>query len=488
MNKQELLENKWIHVGVLAVLIGSLVAYFMTYSYAFLLLPFAFLLAFTTILNWKLVYWLFLFSIPASIQLYLLGTSLSTSLPDEPMMWMFLLLFAMLYANNPKILPEWWWRNPIVLIVVLQLLWLIVPVIFSYETLFSVKFFLAKSWFLVSFFVLPIFVFKKKKDFKTGFWLLLVPMFITMLIIMYRHKSYSFNFRKIEESISPIYYNHVEYSTVISMFFPVVYIAFLLTKWKNIWMKLGLLFVVLFFLPAIYLTYARAAMLAVIFAFMVNIAVRLRLVNLIMPVFYAAIIALLFFLSGNNKYIDFRPNYERTYMHNSFTDHMIATFKGTDMSSMERVYRWIAAIRMSEKRPITGYGPNSFYYYYKPYAVSMFRTYVSRNTEHSTTHNYFIFMLVGQGWPAMLLYAILIMVVFAQGQKIYHRFKDPFYKKVTIGMLMMFAAGFINNFFSELLETHKVGALFYLAMALLVVLDRKSKEEKTKESNTTLSA
>jgi hypothetical protein len=39
----------------------------------------------------------------------------------------------------------------------------------------------------------------------------------------------------------------------------------------------------------------------------------------------------------------------------------------------------------------------------------------------------------------------------------------------------MFAAGFINNFFSELLETHKVGALFYLAMALLVVLDRKSK-------------
>lgn len=475
MNKQELLENKWIHAGVLTVLVGSLVAYFATYNYGCLLIPFVFLIGLTTVLNWKLTYWIFLFSIPASIQLYLLGTSLSTSLPDEPMMWMFLLLFVLLFAANPKILEEWWWRNPIVLIVVLQLVWLIVPIIFSNETLFSFKFLLAKCWFLVSFFILPVFVFKKKKDFKTGFWLLLIPMLVTMLIILYRHKSYSFNFRKIEESITPLYYNHVEYSTVISMFFPVVFVAYLLTKWKHYWWKLFLLVVVLLFLPAIYLTYARAAMLAVVFAFVVNIAVRLRLVNLIMPVFYAALIALLIFLANNNKYIDFRPNYERTYMHNNFTDHMIATFKGTDMSSMERIYRWIAAIRMSEERPITGYGPNSFYYYYKPYAVSMFRTYVSRNPEHSTTHNYFIFMLVGQGWPAMLLYAVLVMVVFAQGQKIYHRFRDPFYKKITIGILMMFAAGFINNFFSELLETHKVGALFYLAMALLVVLDRKSK-------------
>lgn len=108
----------------------------------------------------------------------------------------------------------------------------------------------------------------------------------------------------------------------------------------------------------------------------------------------------------------------------------------------------------------------------------MFRTYVSRNTEQSTTHNYFLFMLVGQGWPAMILYGILLVVVFAQAQKIYHRFHDPFYKKITMAVIMVFAAGFVNNFFSELIETHKVGGLFYISLALLVVLDRKSKTEK----------
>ena len=144
---------------------------------------------------------------------------------------------------------------------------------------------------------------------------------------------------------------------------------------------------------------------------------------------------------------------------------------------MERLYRWIAAIRMSQDRPITGYGPHAFYYYYKPYTVSSFRTYVSRNTEHSTTHNYFLYMLVEQGWPAMILYAILIYAIFAKAQRIYHRFKDRFYRLCTIGLAMAIAVGFINNFFSELIETHKVAALFYIPLALLVFLDKKSKEE-----------
>lgn len=481
--KEALLASKTGTIGALTILFGSLLGYFITYNYAFLLLPFVALMGAITVLNWKLTYWVFLFSIPISIHLYLLGTSFSTSLPDEPIMWMFLLMFVLLYAHNPKILPEWWWRNPIVWVIVMQFLWLLVPVIFSNETLFSVKFLIAKSWFLVAFFILPIFVFKEKKDFKKAFWILLVPMLVTMLIIMYRHKGYSFNFRKIEQSIHPIYYNHVEYSTVISMFFPVVCMAFLLTRRINIWLKAGLFLTILFFLPTIYLTYARAAMLAVIFAAGIYVAIRLKMVNWVMPVFYAAIIALVVFMVNNNKYIEFRPNYERTYMHNSFSDHMIATFRGRDMSSMERVYRWIAAARMSQERPITGYGPNSFYYYYKPHAVSMFRTYVSRNKEKSTTHNYYIFMLVGQGWPATILYAILVVVAFHQAQKIYYRFQDKFYKQVTMAAIMMFAAGFINNFFSELIETHKVGALFYLSLALLVILDRKSRTQSQSDTD-----
>jgi len=211
-------------------------------------------------------------------------------------------------------------------------------------------------------------------------------------------------------------------------------------------------------------------------------AIRFRLVNFIMPVFYAAIIFLVTYASSNNRYIDYRPDYQNTYMHKSFKDHLIATFKGRDISSMERIYRWIGAVRMSTDEPVKGWGPNSFYFYYKPYTNTSFVTYVSRNPERSTTHNYFLLMLVEQGLPAMLLYALLIFAFFAKAQKVFHRHKDRFYKGCTMAVAMVFAACFVNNFFSELIETHKIGSLFYLCIALLVVLDHKSRELRPADS------
>lgn len=484
---QAFISDKWALRANLAVLFLSIVAIVYTSNYLLLALPVGFLFLQLLFVNWKTAYWVLLFCIPLSIDIRLMGGSLGTSLPDEPLMWIFLLIFPMIWAKNPSIFPkEHWWRNPLVFIVALQYLWMIVAVIYSHHLMVSVKFMLAKTWFLTSFFILPFFVFKEKKDFKNAFLIVLIPLVLTMLIIFYRHASEGFHFRKIEKAIGMLYYNHVDYSTVLSMFLPLLLVAFSLTKGRSIVTRGAIIVLILIFIPTIYLTYARAAIVAIVFALMLGLAIRLRLANLIMPVFYGVIALLMVYMVNNNKYLDFRPNYEKTYMHTSFTEHMIATFKGEDMSSMERLYRWIAAVRMSTDEPIVGYGPNTFYYYYKPYAVTAFKTYVSRNTERSTTHNYFLYMLTEQGWPAMILYAILIMVVIAQAQKIYHRFKDRFYKKVTLGVVMMFGAGFINNFFSELLETHKVGALFYISIGLLVVLRMKSKQlEKAEQEGVT---
>jgi len=256
-------------------------------------------------------------------------------------------------------------------------------------------------------------------------------------------------------------------------------IAFTLCRNKGLFLRTLLAALIVFYLVAINLSYARAAVIAVVFSFVVMFAIRIKLVNLIMPVFYALIIFVVSFMVRDNRFINYRPDFAHTYMHTNFKEHLLATFKGTDMSSMERIYRWIAAVRMSTDEPLKGNGPNSFYYFYKPYTVTSFVTYVSRNPEQSTTHNYFLLMLVEQGWPAMLLYALLIMVFFGKAQKVYHRFDDKFYRSCTMALAMVFAACFINNFFSELIETHKIGSVFYLCISLLIVLDHKSKKAAT---------
>lgn len=462
-----------------SVLFLSILIVAWTGTWYFLVVPFAYLYFVLMGINWKTAYWIFLFTIPPSTQLYFAGDTLSMTLPDLPMMWLFLGLFLVILARNPRAIPDWYWRNPLVFVVIVQFLWTIVSVIFSKMVFFSLKFLLVKTWLLVCFFVFPIWIFQEKKDFVRGFFVLLVPMLITILIILAHHSIYRFAFHKIHRAISNLYYNHVDYSTVISMFFPILLVScWPLIRKRHILIKLAFAFVVVVFIAGITFAYARAAVVAVVFAAVVSIAIRMRLVNLVMPSFYALIIMLLSLAAYNNNYIDYRPNFERTFMRKNFMDHVVATFRGTDMSSMERIYRWIAAVRMSKDRPLTGYGPRSFYFFYKPYAVTSFRTYVSRNTEQSTSHNYFLYMLTEQGWPAMLLYALFMIVVFAQAQKIYHRFKDKFYRCVTMGLVMCIAAGFINNFFSELIETHKVAALFYIPVVMLVILDKKSREEQ----------
>lgn len=478
MLPQETVQKNTLQTGAILFMLVSVAVFAFTGKYIVLLLPFGALLLSLLIANWKVAWWIFLFTIPVSMQVSFMGDSLSTSLPDEPLMWLFLVTFIVMFAARPNILPEWFWRHPLVLIIVLQFLWIIVSVAFSQELFISLKFLAAKTWFLVAYLIFPVLVFRRKRDFKLGFFLFLVPLVISMLAVLIRHASMGFEYLKINKAIGIIYYNRVDYSTVMSMFFPVLIAAVPLTKGLRLWWKVALILVIIFFLPAIYLTFARGAMMAVVFALLMGLGIRLKLAKFAMPAFYGLVAVAVVYMTNNNKYISFRPNYEHTYTHLTFADHLVATFRGEDMSSMERLYRWIASVRMSQEHPLVGVGPNSFYEYYKPHTVTSFRTYVSRNPERSTTHNYFLLMLVEQGWPAMLLYAILLAVFFIQAEKVYHRFKDRYYRNVTLGVVMMFAAGFINNFFSELLETHKVGALFYIAIALLIVLDRISRREK----------
>lgn len=475
LNSVTHIQNKFLAVGLILLLAGVILFGYTGY-YVFLFTPVLLFYLSLKVINWKATYWILLFCIPLSVEVKLIGNSLALSLPDEPMMWLFFLLTLVLVAENPFRIPYWYVFHPITLIILLQFVWLIVSVIFSKVLLLSMKFLVAKTWILGCFFLLPIWVFKEKKDFKTGFLLLLMPILATVIIIMKRHADVDYQFSLINYAIGHWYYNHVEYSTVISMIFPVLSIAYPLTKRKPKWTRGLLIGLIVLFIPAIFLTYARAAMLAVVFAGIVAVFIRFKIVNVIMPFFYSTMILLAVYLIQDNKYIDFRPDYEQTYMHHGFTDHIIATFKGQDMSSMERIHRWIAAARMSMDEPLTGYGPHGFVHYYKSYTVLSFRTYVSRNPEQSTTHNYFLYMLTEQGWPAMILYAILIMVVFASAQATYHRFSDEFYKACTLGLVTMFAACFVNNFFSDLIETHKVGALFYLSLSLLVILDYKSRQ------------
>lgn len=149
-----------------------------------------------------------------------------------------------------------------------------------------------------------------------------------------------------------------------------------------------------------------------------------------------------------------------------------------DMSAYERVYRWVAGFRMIPDHWVTGFGPGTFYENYQPYAVPAFSTWVSDNEEHSTVHNYFLLTAVEQGLPGLLLLLLLSGLVLYYAQKIYHRAEDPFFRMAGMITGVIFSMILTLNFLSDLVETDKIGSLFFLCVAVLVVLDGYLPKEK----------
>src|SRR5690606_8882593 len=153
------IHNKNVTNTIIAVLLSAIALFVYAQDIRWLALPFVALYVMLLFFNWKIAYWILLGCIPFSIHIFLAGKSLSTSLPDEPLMWMFLLFFAIVWASKPKIFPDWFWKNPLTTILLLQFVWLVVAVIYSQEKFISIKFLLAKCWFLTSYLLIPIFVF-----------------------------------------------------------------------------------------------------------------------------------------------------------------------------------------------------------------------------------------------------------------------------------------------------------------------------------------
>src|SRR5204863_8437894 len=113
----------------------------------------------------------------------------------------------------------------------------------------------------------------------------------------------------------------------------------------------------------------------------------------------------------NNNYLDYAPEFKETIIHDEFGQHLSSTFEGKDVSSMERIYRWVAATRMFKDHPWMGFGPGNFNPYYKSYTVSSFETYVSDNPEHSTAHNYPLLLLAEQGTIGLAIFFFLTAVI-----------------------------------------------------------------------------
>ncbi|HHS95666.1 MAG TPA: O-antigen ligase family protein, partial [Phaeodactylibacter sp.] len=464
--------NFILYIGFAALLLLGLTLGWVSDWYYLLLLPPAALVGYLAITDFKSAFYLFLLTIPLSMEIELPG-GFGTDLPTEPLMVGLMGIYFLYVLSRPKEMRANFIRHPISLIILLHLSWILVTTITSSLFIVSLKFFLAKIWYIVVCYFMAGHLIRSAKDLKKMFWVVFIPLVLTVFIILIRHAGYGFSFRDVNKVMYPFQRNHVSYAATITLFFPFVLLA---RSWypRGSLLRQGLNILVLILLVAIYLTFTRAAFVALAMAAGAYYIFRFKMVKYVVILAIIGILGGVWYVVHDNKYLDFAPNYDKTITHYNFDNLIEATYKMEDISTMERVYRWVAGGHMSIEKPLTGFGPGNFYNFYRSYTVTGFTTYVSINKEKSGIHSYYLMTLVEQGFFGLLLFLFLTFYTLIRGERIYHQAKNKNDKRVIMTLLAVIIIIDAFLLINDMIETDKVGTFFFICLALLVNYDIKT--------------
>lgn len=442
-----------------------------------LVIPFIVLTVYASIIDLRLVFFLLFATIPFSTEVSF-KNGLATDFPVE--FFVIYLMFAYLayLLSNVKNISSKFFRHPLTLLLIFHTLWIGVTCLHSYNMVVSFKFFLAKIWYVVTFYFLAGMVIKHLKDLRILFWCVFIPTFITVCIVLVRHAEFNFDFKHVNHLFYPFYRNHVDYACLLALLFPYIFYHTLwYQKWSNKW--LFLVFSLVFIFVAIYLSYTRAAILALVIAAFAFYAMKYRFIKPAMILAFGLLIGLILYLGKNNKYLGLAPDYNKTITHQNYEDLLEATYKLEDISTMERVYRWVAGFQMFNREPWFGFGPGNFYFNYKSYTVSSFQTYVSRNPEKSGIHSYYLMTLVEQGIVGLSVFMLLIFYALAKAEVVYHSLKDRESRFFLLSGVMSFVVILSLLLINDMVETDKVGPFFFLSLVIITNMDLKVQEEKS---------
>ena len=421
------------------------------------------------------IFWLMILSLPLSTELNI-TTSLGIDFPDELLMMVLTGLAILKILHQPNWFPVNLYKEPLFLLLICIMGWTMITVFYANNSWLSFKFFLARIWFIIPFVFVPQFLLKSQTRIRKLALLLLVPMLLIVLQTLVRHGFFGFSFIDIKKTMFPFFRNHVNYSSMlVCLLVPAIAIYYLTpAENKN---KKWLAVAIVVSLIAVFFSYSRGAWVALVVGFLVMLFIKWNQLKRISILAILIVVVACSWLFVDYHYIRYAPDHDHTIFHTEFSEHIAATVTMKDVSNAERFYRWVAGFRIFVEKPITGVGPNNFYTSYRPYTLNSFETWVSNNPEHSTIHNYFLLTLAEQGIVGLGLLLLLWFGMLFKLQYLYQKLQSQFYRTVTLTVAIIVGMIASINFMSDMIETDKIGSLFWLCLGFVFILNSKLQEE-----------
>ncbi|OAV43023.1 O-antigen ligase [Lewinella sp. 4G2] len=471
------LPQQRLYYGYAAVSLVAMVVALATDNYLLLGLPAVMWVLAQSFTDFRPLFYLMLVFIPLSTDIQLPG-GLSTDIPTEPLAVGLTGLFVLHLARHWHEYASERFLHPIACLLYLHVGWILFTTFFSAGVTTSLKFSAAKLWYVGAYFLVPLLLIRSRKSLLIALNCIFWPLLFVAIQTLVRHAAYGFSFAEQHLTMYPFMPEHVSYAGCLSVFTP--WLIFL--RWwrgrqgKSTWWWTYLILPV--WMIAVYFTFTRAAFVALVMAGGVYFLIKWKLLK---PVLALAVVALLLgsaYVIQDNKYLDYAPDYNTTVSHDNFGNLISATYKLEDISTMERLYRWVAAGHMVPYEPWTGWGPGTFLQHYKGYTVEMFRTYVSDNEDGSGIHSYYLMTLVEQGFPGLVLFLVYILGALVYGARMYYRQRDPYARNAIMAALLALIIVDAFNIINDQMETDKIGAQYLLNLAFIIAMGNYQVERK----------
>lgn len=395
-------------------------------------------------------------------------------LPTEPILFAIMLLvvlrFFIIEGLDRKLL-----KHPLTWVIALQLLWMLVTALTSFDVLVSLKFLLARLWFVLPFYVLGYYLFKNPDNIPRFIWAYVLGMGLVAIYTLLHHASFQFAHKPAHWVMSPFFNDHTSYGAMLAFFIPPL-LGLLVLPGKSVQYRWGLSLVLVLFAVATVFSYTRAAWLSLVGAAFVWACMyfKIRFRTLVF-------VGLGLLVAGFSLWDQVSRNLEKNSQDSSddFAEHVQSmTNVSTDASNLERLNRWDAAFSLFKARPHVGWGPGTYQFVYAPYQDPGMKTIISTNAaDKGNAHSEYIGPLAEQGWPGAAIMLLLVGMVIYTGIRLYIQLEDRnlavLAMVMVLALITYFAHGFLNNF----LDTDKASIPFWGFIAALVALDVKAKKK-----------
>ncbi|MBO6118410.1 MAG: O-antigen ligase family protein [Bacteroidales bacterium] len=438
----------------------------------------------------KFYYSVFLVALLTPVSIIFRMEAFSVTVPTEPILIIVMLLFLwesfLSKSYDAKAL-----HSPITKIIFINLGWMLIASLFSWDVTVSLKYLISRLWFVIPcyFMMVPIF-----KDVKTFRWFVALYGFslsIIIIICTIKFAMVGFAFREMNQIPSPFYNDHTAYGAAIGLFIPVsLYYTF---GNKEICptkaYRILFIFISSCLLVGLILSYARATWVSVMAAVGIFVLIwsKIKLKTILTLGTIVLLLGLLFSetiiqtLESNSQ--DSSGNLE---------EHMSSiTNISTDASNTERINRWACALRMFKERPVTGWGPGTYQFIYGSYQHYAQRTIISTNEGTlGNAHSEYIGPLCEQGAVGCLIVIVMFSTTVFIGIKTFRTAKDKntawLSLFITLSLITYYTHGFMNNF----LDTDKLSVPVWAFMAMVSSLytysEKLTQEKKIISQNNLL--